>query len=50
MTETARLLEVDRRTIYRWRDSGYLTVKVQRVNKRPFVLGRQILKIFDIYN
>ncbi len=48
MTEAASLLGVDRKTIWRWRDCGYLKAKKSRINRRPFVLGRDILKIFDL--
>lgn len=47
MTEAAAILKVDPKTIYRWRQSGYLKTKQHRHNKRPFVLGRDILRIFD---
>ena len=47
MAETASLLKVDPKTIYRWRQSGYLKAKKHRFNKRPFVLGRDILRIYD---
>ena len=49
MTEVAVLLDVDRSTIYRWRKCGYLKTKKHRHNNRPFVLGRDILRIFDSY-
>ena len=49
MTEAALILEVNRKTIYRWRECGYLKTKKHRYNKRPFILGREILKIFDAY-
>lgn len=47
MTEAAALLKVDRKTIYRWRECGYLKTKMHRYNKRPFILGRDILRIYD---
>lgn len=47
MTDAAILLDVDRKTIYRWRQMGYLKTKQHRHNSRPFILGREILKIFD---
>jgi len=49
LTETANLLKKDRKTIYRWRKCGYLKTKTHRYNKRPFVLGREILRIYDLY-
>ena len=48
MVEAAHYLGVDRKTIYRWRKCGYLKTKKHRHNNRPFVLGRDILKIFDL--
>jgi len=50
MVETAALLGVDRRTIYRWRKSGYLKQKRRRFNNRPFITGREIIKIFEVCN
>lgn len=47
MTEAAALLKVSRRTIYRWKDCGYLKTKKHRYNNRPFILGRDILRIYD---
>ena len=48
ISDTARLLGVDRKTIYRWRKYGYFKTKTRRINKMPFVEGREILKIFDL--
>lgn len=48
MTEAAALLGVNRKTIYRWRECGYLKTKIRRINKLPYVEGREILKIFDL--
>ena len=50
MTEAADLLAVNRRTIYRWRKSGYLKEKSYRHCTRHFILGREILKIYEICN
>ena len=50
MTETANLLEVDRRTIYRWRKSGYLKDKPYRHCSKRYITGREILKIFNACN
>lgn len=49
MTEAARLLGVDRKTIWRWRDCGYMKDHKHRHNSRSFVLGREILKMYDNY-
>jgi len=47
-SEAADLLGVDRRTIYRWRKMGYLPVtEPRRVNRRPYILGKHILRVFD---
>lgn len=48
MTEAATLLGVDRKTIYRWRKCGYLKTKTHRFNRRPFILGREILKLYEL--
>lgn len=50
MTEAAALLKVDRKTIYRWRTSGYIKTKIHRYTKLPFLEGREILKVFDVYD
>ena len=47
-TEAAELLDVDRKTIYRWRKLGYLPVTRPRmVNHRCYVLGKHILRVWD---
>ena len=49
--ETADILGVDRRTIYRWRKMGYVKVtKPRRVNKKEYIKGKEILKVYDAYN
>ena len=46
--EAAAILGVDRKTIYRWRKMGYLPETAPRkVNKRPVILGKHILRVFD---
>lgn len=47
MTETADLLGVDRKTIYRWRQDGYLKETQRRRRPGKYILGREILKFFD---
>lgn len=47
MTDAARILGVDRKTIWRWRECGYMKSRTHRHNRRPFVLGREILKMYD---
>lgn len=47
ITETAMLLGKDRKTIYNWCKQGYLKAKRHRYNKRQFVMGREILRIYD---
>ena len=49
ITEVAQILEVDRSTIYRWIEIRYLRPKRRRVNNRLFVLGSEILRVFDAY-
>ena len=49
LTEAAILLGKSRRTIYRWKDYGLLKVKKHRITKMPFILGREILRIYDLY-
>ena len=50
MNETADLLGVDRVTIWRWRKMGYLKeTKPRRVNRKKYILGREILKVYDAY-
>lgn len=46
--DAADLLGVDRSTIYRWRKLGYLPQTAPRkVNRRPTILGKHILRVFD---
>ena len=48
--EAADLLGVSRRTIYRWRQMGYIKVtKPRRVNRREYILGKELLKVYDAY-
>ena len=49
ITEAAVLLGKDRTTLYRWKKIGFLKVKRHRFNKMPFILGREILRIYDAY-
>lgn len=47
-TEAAAILGVDRKTIYRWRRLGYLPeTKPRRVNRRSYILGKYIVRVFD---
>jgi len=46
--EAAAILEVDPKTIYRWRKLGYLPeTKPRRVNRRSYILGKHIVRVFD---
>lgn len=46
--ETAEILDVNVKTIYRWRKLGYLPQTAPRkVNRRPTILGKHILRVFD---
>lgn len=49
MTEASSLLGVDRKTIYRWRKCGYLKTRSYRHSKMPYVLGRDLTRIYDAY-
>ena len=49
MAEAASLLDIDVRTLYRWRKNGYIKTKFHRFSKRPFVEGREISKVFDVF-
>ena len=50
MAEVVSLLGVNRCTVFRWRQSGYLKTHSYRHSKMPYILGRDILKIFDVCN
>jgi hypothetical protein len=50
MTETAGFLGVDRRTIFRWRQSGYVKSRKFKHCNRPFILGRDIIRIYNTWN
>lgn len=47
-SEAAQLLGVDRRTIYRWRELGYIRTKEHLYTSLPFIEGREILKVYDV--
>ena len=47
--EAAELLGRDRRTIYRWRKMGYLPeTKSRRFNRKGYILGKHILRAFEV--
>lgn len=48
--QTAILLEVDRRTIYRWRKLGYLPETKSALFGSNYILGKHILRVFDVLN
>jgi len=50
ITEAAGLLGIDRKTLYRWRQLGYIKTKQHRFTKLPFVDGREILKVYDVFD
>lgn len=50
MTEAADLLGVNRSTIYRWRKSGYMKERRYHHCSRHFLLGKEILKIYNVWN
>lgn len=48
MSETAKILEVDPSTLWRWVKSGKIRVSgYRRVNGRPFIKGREITRMFN---
>jgi len=48
-TEAAILLGKDPRTIYRWRKMGYLPeTKSRRFNRKGYILGKHILRAFEV--
>ena len=49
MVEVATILGVNRKTVYRWRQTGYFKTQKHRHNHQPFAYGREILKIYDAY-
>ena len=48
MSEAAKLLGIDRKTLYRWRKCGYFKTKIRRVNKQPYAEAMEILKMYDL--
>lgn len=48
--EAAHLLGINRRTLYRWRKLGYISTKIHRYAGTPFIEGREILKLFDVFD
>jgi excisionase family DNA binding protein len=47
ISEAASLLGVHRKTIYRWIGNGYMKKRSYRHSRRPFVVGTEIIKIFN---
>ena len=46
--EAADILGKDRRTIYRWRKLGYLPETKSRFNRKGYILGKHILRAFEV--
>lgn len=46
-TQAARLLGVNRSTLYRWKRLGYIKPRPQRHNGWPRYLGRDLLTLFE---
>lgn len=46
VTETAKLLGIDRATVYRWMKNGKLKNGYRRCDMRPFFRGIEILKVW----
>jgi predicted site-specific integrase-resolvase len=47
ITEAARALMVDRKTLYRYRDNGDITVNYRKINSRPFIYGSELIKVWN---
>ena len=45
--ETAQLLGVERHTIRRWEESGYIRFSILRAGRKKITTGRQILKCWE---
>lgn len=46
-SQTAAVLGVDRHTIKRWEDNGYIAFKVRKTNKQKVTTGQQIIKCWE---
>ena len=46
LSEAARIMEIDRKTLYKYHKSGKLNVFYRRLNNRPYVLGKDLLKVW----
>lgn len=46
-TDAAKLLGVDRSTLYRWRKKGYIKVCTKCKTKKPRYKGSDLLRVFD---
>ena len=47
IAEAAEILGVDRGTVYNWARKGLIKVRVQRINKRRFIYGREIIRAWQ---
>jgi len=48
MTETAKILEIDQSTLWRWRRDGTIRVSgYNRTNNRPYFNGKEITRAFN---
>ena len=47
ISETARLLDVSRMTVYRWLEEGTLRASIQRKTLRKYISGAEILRVWD---
>lgn len=45
--EAAALLGVDRHTVKRYEDDGYIKFKIRKAGRRKVTTGQQILKCWD---
>lgn len=46
--DAAHLLEVDRKTIYRWKQAGYIKAKRNKRNNRDYFMGYELMKVFGL--
>lgn len=46
ISDAARALGIDRKTMRKYADGGYIAFRVRRVNKRRVTTGKDILKLW----
>lgn len=45
--DTAKLLDVSKRTVYRYIKDGLMKPQYRKVNSKPFVTGLEIVKVWN---